>query len=99
VALLPLQVLNPEVSRVAEELFDSLTEKGAEVLLDDRDERPGLKFKDADLLGLPFRITVSEKSVSKGQVELKLRGTRKMSMLPVETAAEEIIKLIQADGT
>ncbi|MDR1086148.1 MAG: proline--tRNA ligase [Deltaproteobacteria bacterium] len=99
VALLPLQVQNPEVSRVTGALFDRLTGKGVEVLLDDRDERPGLKFKDADLLGLPFRVTVSEKSTSKGQVELKLRATREMSMLPVETAAEEITKLIQADGS
>ncbi|MDR2140952.1 MAG: proline--tRNA ligase [Deltaproteobacteria bacterium] len=96
VALLPLQIQNPQVTAAAENLLDSLTSLGVEVLLDDRDERPGLKFKDADLLGLPLRVTVSEKSLAKGQVELKQRATRSVSMLPLERAAEELKTLIQA---
>jgi prolyl-tRNA synthetase len=98
VSLLPLQVQNAGVLEVTEKLFDQLTDMGAEVLLDDRDERPGLKFKDADLLGLPLRVTVSEKSLAKGQVELKHRSTRQMTMLNIETAALEIKDLINAQS-
>ena len=69
-------LLNPDqndCSRVAAELADSLAERGIEVLMDDRDERPGVKFNDTDLLGFPVRLVVSERSLSKGQVEIKTR--------------------------
>ena len=57
----------------AEDLYQSLSKKGAEVILDDRDERPGVKFKDADLIGIPIRVTVGRKALKENQVELKLR--------------------------
>jgi prolyl-tRNA synthetase len=87
VALLPLQVQNTEVAGASENIFNQLTDLGIETLMDDRDERPGLKFKDADLLGLPLRVTVSEKSLAQGQIELKNRRTRKVEMLPLDGAA------------
>jgi prolyl-tRNA synthetase len=87
VALLPLQVQSAEVMSAAEALYGELTSLGVETLLDDRDERPGLKFKDADLLGLPLRVTISEKSLAQGQAELKDRRSREVSMLPLGTAA------------
>ena len=61
-----------------------------ETVLDDRDERPGLKFKDADLIGYPLRVTISEKSLAAGQVELKHRATREVTMLPLAEAAQLI---------
>jgi prolyl-tRNA synthetase len=86
-AILPLQPGKPQVMGPAVKLLSELARLGVETLLDDRDERPGLKFKDADLLGLPLRVTVSEKSVAKGECELRERSTGKVTMLPLETAA------------
>lgn len=93
VALLPLQVQTAEVMGPAEKLFQDLMDLGVETVLDDRDERPGLKFKDADLIGYPLRVTISEKSLAGGQVELKCRDTREVTMLPLAEAAGIILKL------
>ena len=93
VALLPLQVQAAEVMGPAEKLFQELMDLGVETVLDDRDERPGMKFKDADLIGYPLRVTISEKSLAGGQVELKHRDTREVSMLPLSDAAGIILKL------
>ncbi|MDR1080636.1 MAG: proline--tRNA ligase [Deltaproteobacteria bacterium] len=89
-ALLPLQTQKPEVMGRAAALLRELAVLGVETLLDDRDERPGLKFKDADLMGLPLRITVSEKSVAKGACELRERATGAVTMLPLEAAAAAV---------
>jgi prolyl-tRNA synthetase len=94
VGLLPLQVQNPEVSAVSERLFDELTELGVETLYDDRDIRPGLKFKDADLLGLPLRLAVSERALAQGQVELKNRRGREVPMIPTAEAAGRLKALV-----
>jgi prolyl-tRNA synthetase len=96
VGLLPLQPKNPKVWAAAFNLLDRLTALGVEVLVDDRDERPGVKFKDADLLGLPLRATVSEKSLAKGQVEIKKRADRTVVDVPVAEAAGELKKLVDA---
>jgi len=62
------------VMKLAEQIYSDLAARGVEVILDDRDERPGVKFKDADLVGFPIRIGIGEKSLAKGEVELKKRG-------------------------
>jgi prolyl-tRNA synthetase len=59
---------------LAEKIYAELTVKGVDVILDDRDERPGVKFKDSELVGFPIRIGIGEKSLAKGEVELKPRG-------------------------
>ena len=92
-AILPLQVQSEKVMTAAYKLFQDLMEQGMECVLDDRDERAGLKFKDADLIGYPLRITVSEKSLAEGKVELKLRQTKEVFMLPLEEAAQKILQL------
>ncbi len=92
-ALLPLQVQNEKVMAAAEKLFGELMDMGVETVLDDRDERPGLKFKDADLIGYPLRITISEKSLAAGQVELKRRDNREVVMLNIAEAAATIRRL------
>jgi prolyl-tRNA synthetase len=74
---------------LAEKIYNELAAKGVEVILDDRDERPGVKFKDADLVGFPIRIGIGEKSLAKGEVELKLRGG---TMTPVKP--EEIVSKV-----
>ncbi|MCL2029474.1 MAG: proline--tRNA ligase [Deltaproteobacteria bacterium] len=91
--VLPLQVQNEKVAAAAEKLFQELMDLGVETVLDDRDERPGLKFKDADLIGYPFRLTVSEKTISADEAELKLRGTREVTRLPLSAAAAALRRL------
>ncbi len=73
----------------AEEIYAQLITLGIEVLLDDRDDRPGVKFKDADLIGIPLRIGIGEKSLAKGEVELKPRGGA-LELVPVSQAVERI---------
>ena len=81
--------------KTAENLYEQLQKAGVEVVLDDRDERPGVKFKDADLIGFPFRITAG-KTLSEGMVELKTRATGEVEKLTPENAAQKIISAVNA---
>jgi prolyl-tRNA synthetase len=81
--------------QVAEKIYADLTARGVEVLLDDRDERPGVKFKDADLIGIPLRIGIGERSLAKGEVELKARGGA-VQPVKVEAAVEAALAHVQA---
>ncbi|HMC35539.1 MAG TPA: His/Gly/Thr/Pro-type tRNA ligase C-terminal domain-containing protein, partial [Myxococcales bacterium] len=81
VALLPLQMQDGAVRDAAERLYRELTDAGVEVLLDDRDERAGVKFKDADLIGLPLRIAVGKKGLAEGKVEWKMRGANDVDLI------------------
>src|ERR1039457_2479318 len=75
VCITPLAVApESEVMKLAETIYAELTAKGVDVILDDRDERPGVKFKDSELVGFPIRIALGEKSLAKGEVEIKPRG-------------------------
>jgi prolyl-tRNA synthetase len=92
--------VEPEVVAAVERLEKELEERGIDVLIDDRDERPGVKFKDSDLIGIPFRITVGAKSLKNGGVEFKPRSERdpkKAELIPLETAAEAAAKRISAE--
>jgi prolyl-tRNA synthetase len=92
-----LIVLNPEdqtVKGTAESLYAQLQEKGVEVLYDDRDERPGVKFKDADLIGIPVRLTVGAKSLADGKVEVSLRKDREKLMVTPAEAVAKVIELL-----
>ncbi len=79
---------------VAERLADELEEKGVEVLLDDRDERPGVKFADADLIGIPYRIIVGAKGLADGVVELKERRSGDVQKLKPPEAIETMVELV-----
>ena len=80
---------------VAEKIYNDLAEAGIEVVIDDRNERPGVKFKDADLIGFPYRITVG-KTVVDGKVELVTRETgEKVEMTP-EDATKKVIENVKA---
>ena len=81
-------VKNADTAAKADELYDLLTGMGLDVLLDDREERPGVKFKDADLVGLPMQVVVGGKGLARGIVEVKNRKTGEKSELPVEGFAE-----------
>ncbi len=75
VCITPLSVApDSAVMQIAEKIYAELTAAGVEVILDDRDDRPGVKFKDADLVGFPLRVSIGEKSLANGEVELKPRG-------------------------
>jgi prolyl-tRNA synthetase len=103
VTIAPFEVLitcvnqdDPEVAKVAEDIYRQLLDKDVDVLLDDRELRGGIKFKDADLLGIPVRITVGQKSVAQGNIELKLRVESKSRKVPIENAAEKTIELVNS---
>ena len=92
-----LIVLNPEdqtVKGAAESLYAQLQEKGVEVLYDDRDERPGVKFKDADLIGIPVRLTVGAKSLADGKVEVSLRKDREKVLVTPAEAVGKVMELL-----
>jgi prolyl-tRNA synthetase len=83
----------------ARKLYDELSARGIDVLWDDRDERPGVKFKDADLLGMPLRITIGAKSLVNGNIELKPRSEpdpKKAELVPVADAARVIEERVRA---
>ena len=90
VLLLPLGYKEDAVREATERIYDGLREAGCEVLLDDRDERPGVKFKDADLVGVPLRVTVGAKGLARGCVELRRRSDGTTVEVPVEEAVERI---------
>jgi len=87
VVILPLQMHEPEVAGAAEELYKDLVDREVDVLLDDRDVRGGIKFKDADLLGTPIRVTIGMRNLKNGQVELKLRRESESRLIPLENAS------------
>lgn len=80
-----------EVKDAAEKIYNELTARGVEVLYDDRDERPGVMFADAELIGIPHIITVGEKSLKDGNVEYKYRRTGDKENLKLDSAVETIL--------
>jgi len=96
VCITPLNVApKGAILDLAEKFYRELSSHGIEVILDDRDERPGVKFKDADLVGFPLRLAVGEKGLSKGVVEIKPRGGEVITVPPDEAVAK-LLGLLQA---
>jgi prolyl-tRNA synthetase len=96
VYLCPLYLENSEVLKTAESLYAELEKQGLEVLFDDRIESPGIKFNDADLLGIPLRVTISPRTLEKDSVELKLRSEKKTELVPLGEAANKIKELVSS---
>jgi len=90
VTILPLQMHEPSVVETAETIYRELCDHDIDVLFDDREERAGIKFNDADLLGIPVRVTVGLRGVKNGQVELKMRAESESVNIPVKDAATVI---------
>jgi prolyl-tRNA synthetase len=90
VALLGLDLDKPEIRQAAERLYADLLAAGVEVLFDDRAETAGVKFNDADLIGLPIRIVVSKRSLKNGGIEIKRRAQTESSIVPIANAIHEI---------
>ncbi len=103
ISIAPFEVLvtsvnqdDDKVARVAEDIYQQLLGNGIDVLLDDRVLRGGVKFKDADLIGIPIRVTVGQKSVAGGNVEIKLRCESQIKKVPIKKAADKTIELVSS---
>ena len=92
VEIIPLNFDKPNIRDAAEQIYNQLAAAGIDALLDDRDERAGVKFNDADLIGMPMRITIGDKSLKDGKVELKARSESEVQLVPVE----QIVAAVQA---
>ncbi|MCK4739622.1 MAG: proline--tRNA ligase [Deltaproteobacteria bacterium] len=90
-----VNIKDEESVRVGTELYEAFTEKGLEPLLDDRKERAGVKFNDADLLGLPVRIVIGPKTLAEGSVEVKERISKEASLVKVKDAVGEVLSLLK----
>ena len=87
--------LDEAVQRRSADLYEKLRAAGIDVILDDRDERPGVKFKDADLIGFPLRIAVGAKSLANGHVEFSTRREKVKELLDPQTALERVTEAIR----
>lgn len=95
VVIVPVNIKDELQMKVANEMYEKLQNAGIEVVLDDRDERAGVKFKDADLIGFPYRVTVG-KTINEGFVEFKIRETDEQEKYTPEQATEKLINNIKA---
>lgn len=94
VVIVPI-MYKEKMKEVSDKLYDELTKQGFDVLLDDRDERPGVKFADADLIGFPIRIVVGDKNLP--NVELKLRTQKDAVLIPKENITNEVTNIINSE--
>ncbi len=97
IEILPLNMKDEMTKGVAESLYEDLRDKGYDVLLDDRDLRAGVKFKDADLIGIPSQIVVGEKNLGEGCVEIKDRKTKEVIKVKVETVVEYLSSSLKGE--
>ena len=95
VYLCPLSPDKPGVSSSAEKVYQELQQEGIEVLFDDRDDSPGVKFNDADLLGIPLRLTLSPRTLQSQSVEAKWRTEKESQLLPLDNLAAEVARLLR----
>jgi len=94
IILLPLDVTNPEIMEAANSLYRQLAENGIEVLFDDRNERAGVKFKDADLIGVPLSIVIGKKSIEEKSIELRVRKDKSSQLVPQAQALNMVKNLL-----
>lgn len=97
VAVLPLSVGDDEIHPVAEKIARELVEAGVEVVFDDRDERPGVKFADADLIGWPLQLVVGKKGIAAGVVEVKVRATGERAEVPLNEAVAYMVDAVSGE--
>ena len=93
--ILSLNIKNADVVKISENIYQTLRGSGIEVLLDERDERPGIKFKDADLIGMPIHIIIGEKNLKEGKAEIKIRKSNKRIIVPVSDMEKQVRELIK----
>ena len=94
VDVVPVNIGEEKQMKIAEEIYNKLLKKGVEAVIDDRDERAGVKFKDSELIGFPFRITAG-KTVDEGLVEFKIRETGEVLKITPDEAVEKVVQAVQ----
>ncbi|NLB53076.1 MAG: proline--tRNA ligase [Syntrophomonadaceae bacterium] len=94
VIIVPVNIKNQEQKDLAESIYNELTAKGIEVLLDDRDERAGVKFKDADLIGIPLRITIGPKSLQENKIEMKKRWEKENTLVDISAVTKTVLDIV-----
>jgi prolyl-tRNA synthetase len=94
ILLLPINYQDQAIREAADKLYQELQARGVEVLLDDRDERPGVKFKDGDLVGIPLRVTIGAKGLQKNNFELRWRADSRTDEIPIAGAADRIKQIV-----
>ncbi|MDO4550531.1 MAG: proline--tRNA ligase [Planctomycetia bacterium] len=94
VCVVPMKVTDAVTMDAATKLYEDLKSRGVDVLLDDRDARPGVKFNDLDLIGFPLRVVIGPKGLANNEIELKWRWETEVQMVPADTAAEVIAEMI-----
>ncbi len=92
--VLPLNMSDTKTVEIAELIYEGLGNKGVDVLIDDRDVRPGVKFKDADLIGIPLHVVLGERSLQQGFIEIKKRRTKEIVKVTVDNAVDEIMRVL-----
>ena len=95
VSIVPVNDQNRELMQTAERISRGLQKEGVEVLFDDRSERPGVKFKDADLTGIPLRVTLGEKNFAKGLLEIRKRETGQTSRMEIDETVATVVAMVQ----
>jgi prolyl-tRNA synthetase len=97
VIITPVNVNEEDVMESAENLYKSMLAGNIEVIFDDRDERAGVKFKDADLIGIPLRVVVGRKNLAQGKVELKIRKTGENKLYPLQEIVQQVKQIIDQE--
>ncbi len=95
VTVMPLNMGNPDIVSLSEEIYEGLGRKGLDVFMDDRHERAGVKFKDADLIGIPLQVIIGEKNLKEGRIEIKFRKTGEKRVVKADGAVEEIAAILR----
>ena len=95
--VVPVNVADEPTRQAAERIYEQLSAAGVEAMLDDRDVRAGVKFKDADLIGFPLRVVIGDRGLKQGKIEIKWRWDGKPEMIELEGAVEKIAAMIAAE--
>ena len=97
VVICPMKVADEKTMELTKTLHDGLEERGIDCIVDDRDQRAGVKFKDADLIGFPLRIVIGDKGLAEGKLEIKWRWEKASTMLPIEYAVLMIAAMLDEE--
>jgi prolyl-tRNA synthetase len=99
VEIVPVNILDEKQREAAFEIYHKMKEKNFEVLLDDRNERAGVKFNDADLIGIPLRITIGERSLKEDKVEVQVRGSQAQVLIRKNEVLDGFLKILSEVGS
>ncbi|MCX8070697.1 MAG: His/Gly/Thr/Pro-type tRNA ligase C-terminal domain-containing protein, partial [Thermodesulfovibrionales bacterium] len=94
--IIPLNLKDTQTNEITHKIFNEMTSQGYEILIDNRDERPGVKFKDADLIGIPYQLIIGEKAIKQGFIELKSRKTREITKIELQNPVSQIVNVLNS---